>query len=206
MILKKLMAAESRDWTIYVGLGNPGREYENTRHNIGFSVIQQAGKRWGIDMNRYRFKALCGDGMVNGKRVALVMPQTYMNNSGLAVASFVKYYKIDLERLVIIHDDLDLPFGSIRMRKAGGSAGQKGMQSIISRLSSEDFPRLRVGIGRPPGRMDPVDYVLKKFKNADEVVLNEIHSACTSALETFLDEGIEKAMTLYNRSSQNDAA
>jgi len=204
MFMKKALTRDALEWFIFVGLGNPGREYENTRHNIGFAVIQRLAQRWKIDLARYRFKALTGDGAARDKRVALVMPQTYMNNSGTAVGSFVRFYKISLDHLVVINDDLDLPFGSIRIRKSGGSAGQKGMQSIINRLGSETFPRLRVGIGRPPGRMDAVDYVLKKFKAADEELLNQVLDTCADAMEVFLADGIEKAMTLYNGSVLND--
>jgi PTH1 family peptidyl-tRNA hydrolase len=204
MKLKIFHPIDDMEWYIFVGLGNPGREYENTRHNIGFSVIQKLAQHWEVDIARYRFKALTGDGKAKDKRVALVMPQTYMNNSGTAVSSFVNFYKIDLDHLIIINDDLDLPFGSIRIRKSGGSAGQKGMQSIIDRLGSSDFPRLRVGIGRPPGRMDAVDYVLKKFKPADEIALNQVLDTCVDAMETYLSQGIDKAMTLFNGSILND--
>lgn len=200
MILKNLFSRESKDWFIFVGLGNPGREYENTRHNIGFLVIKRLAERWNIDVTRYRFKSLSGDGRVGDNRIALVMPQTFMNNSGFAVGSFVKFYKLELSKLMIIHDDLDLPFGRIRLRKAGGSAGQKGMQSIINQLGHTNFPRLRVGIGRPPGRMDPVDYVLKKFKSKDEILLDQVLDTCADAIEVYLDKGIEKAMTQFNQS------
>jgi PTH1 family peptidyl-tRNA hydrolase len=204
MIFKKFSAKASMEWFIFVGLGNPGREYENTRHNMGFAVIQRMAQRWEIDVTRYRFKALTGDGIAKTKRVALVMPQTYMNNSGSAVISFVNFYKLNLDHLMVINDDLDLPFGSIRLRKSGGSAGQRGMQSIIRSLGSSEFPRLRVGIGRPPGRMDPVDYVLKKFKADDEFTLNQVLDTCVDAIETYLEEGMEKAMTLYNHSLLDD--
>lgn len=204
MILKKFSTNKSKEWFIFVGLGNPGREYENTRHNIGFLVIKRLAERWEIDVTRYRFKSLTGDGYVNEKRAALVMPQTFMNRSGTAVGSFTHFYKLDLSHLMIIHDDLDLPFGSIRLRKSGGSAGQRGMQSIINRLGHSDFPRLRVGIGRPPGRMDPVDYVLKKFKRADEILLDQVLDTCVDAVEMFMEQGIEKAMTLFNHSVLND--
>lgn len=204
MIFRKKPLNETVDWYIFVGLGNPGREYENTRHNIGFSVIQRLAQRWGIEATRYRFKALTGDGTAEGKRVVLVMPQTYMNLSGNAVSSYMKFYKVAPDHLMVINDDLDLPFGSIRLRKSGGSAGQKGMQSIINKLGHSEFPRLRVGIGRPPGRMDPVDFVLKKFKPADEDLLNQVLDTCADAVETYLEQGIEKAMTLFNHSIVND--
>ena len=204
MIFKKLSSNKAQDWFIFVGLGNPGREYENTRHNIGFLVIQRLAERWGINVTRYKFNSLSGDGMAKDKRVALVMPQTYMNKSGFAVGSFAKFYKLDMSHMMIIHDDLDLPFGRIRLRKSGGSAGQKGMQSIINQLGHSEFPRLRVGIGRPPGRMDPVDYVLKKFKPKDEILLGQVLDACTDAIEMYLEEGIEKAMTKFNQSILDD--
>jgi PTH1 family peptidyl-tRNA hydrolase len=204
MIFRKHIPEDRNIWFVFVGLGNPGREYENTRHNIGFLVISRLAQRWGIEIARYRFNALTGDGTAKSKRVALVMPQTYMNNSGSAVGSFVHFYKLEPDRLMVINDDLDLPFGSIRLRKSGGSAGQKGMQSIIDRLGTNEFPRLRVGIGRPPGRMDPVDYVLKKFKPKDEPVLSQLLDTCADAVETYLEHGIEKAMTKYNHSILND--
>ena len=204
MIFKKFSAKESVDWFVFIGLGNPGREYENTRHNMGFSVIQRMAQRWEIDVTRYRFKSLTGDGVVKDKKVALVMPQTFMNLSGTAVSSFVRFYKLDLDHLMVINDDLDLPFGSIRLRKSGGSAGQRGMQSIIKSLGNSEFPRLRVGIGRPPGRMDPVDYVLKKFKKSDEFTLNQVLDTCVDAIETYLEEGMDKAMTQFNHSILKD--
>ena len=129
MIFNKKEKNEGVEWFIFIGLGNPGREYENTRHNIGFSVIQRLARRWEIDAARYRFKSLTGDGTFKDKRVVLVMPQTFMNLSGTAVSSFVNFYKIANDHLMVINDDLDLPFGSIRLRKSGGSAGQRGMQS-----------------------------------------------------------------------------
>jgi PTH1 family peptidyl-tRNA hydrolase len=204
MIFNKKDKNEGVEWFVLVGLGNPGREYENTRHNIGFLVIQRLAQRWDIDVTRYRFKSLSGDGTYKNKRAVLVMPQTYMNLSGTAVTSFINFYKITNDHLMVINDDLDLPFGSIRLRKSGGSAGQRGMQSIIDRLGTSEFPRLRVGIGRPPGRMDPVDYVLKKFKPADEMLLNEVLDTCADAIETYLQQGMDKAMTLFNGSVVND--
>jgi len=204
MILKRFLNKDSERWFLLAGLGNPGREYENTRHNIGFAVIQNLSRKWGIDINRYRFKSLTGDGEYNGMRVALVLPQTFMNNSGTAISSFMRFYKLDPGNLLVIHDDLDLPFGSIRLRKSGGSAGQKGMQSIIEKLGTSEFPRLRVGIGRPPGRMDAVDYVLKKFKRADQNLLNQVLDHSADAIETYLEQGIEKAMTRFNHSLLNE--
>ena len=189
---------------IIVGLGNPGREYENTRHNIGCMAVDKIAAEWGIEISRLRFKSLAGEGKFGGKKIILVKPQTYMNRSGHAVQSFLRFYKTGLENLLVIHDDLDLPFGSIRIRESGGSGGQRGMESIIGQLGSPDFARLRLGIGRPPGRMNPADYVLKKFRNNEQVDLDLVLSAACKAVESLLLENIEKAMTRFNHSVLDD--
>ena len=189
---------------IIFGLGNPGREYEKTRHNIGFIALDKFSMDWKIDMTRVRFKSLVGEGKYDGNRIYLVKPLTYMNNSGNSVRSFMRFYKVEPERILVIHDDLDLPFGSIRLRESGGSAGQRGMQSIISRIGTDEFARLRIGIGRPPGNMDAVNYVLKKFSNNSESDLGLVLDHVVRCVETLLAEGVEKAMTLYNRSVLQD--
>ena len=186
------------------GLGNPGREYERTRHNIGFIALDRLAIDWKIDISRLRFKSLVGEGKFGEYRVLLVKPQTYMNNSGTAVRSFMRFYKLEPDRLLVIHDDLDLPFGSIRMRESGGSAGQRGMQSIISKIGTDGFARLRIGIGRPPGKMDPMDYVLKKFSHDSEIDLDLVLNAVVRSVEVLLTDGIEKAMTFYNHSVLQD--
>lgn len=189
---------------IIFGLGNPGREYEKTRHNIGFIALDKFSIEWKIEMTRVRYKSLMGEGKFAGNRIYLVKPLTFMNNSGNAVRSFMSFYKIEPDRILVIHDDLDLPFGSIRMRESGGSSGQRGMQSIISKISTEQFARLRIGIGRPPGSMDPVDYVLKKFSHNSESDLDLVLDHVVRSVEMLLIEGIEKAMTLYNHSVLQD--
>jgi peptidyl-tRNA hydrolase, PTH1 family len=189
---------------IIFGLGNPGREYEKTRHNIGFIAMDKFSMDWKIDMTRVRFKSLVGEGKFNGNRIYLVKPLTYMNNSGNSVRSFMRFYKVEPNRILVIHDDLDLPFGSIRLRENGGSAGQRGMQSIISRIGTNEFARLRIGIGRPPGTMDAVDYVLKEFSNNSESDLGLVLDHVVRCVETLLTDGVEKAMTLYNRSVLQD--
>lgn len=186
------------------GLGNPGREYERTRHNIGFIALERLSIDWKIEISRLRYKSLVGEGKFAENRVLLVKPQTYMNNSGNAVRSFMKFYKLEPDRLLVIHDDLDLPFGSIRMREGGGSAGQRGMQSIISKIGTDEFARLRIGIGRPPGKMDPMDYVLKKFSHDSENDLDLVLNAVVRSVEVMLTDGIEKAMTFYNHSVLQD--
>ena len=189
---------------IIFGLGNPGREYERTRHNIGFIAIDKLSIAWKIDLSRVRYKSINGEGRFNQTKVILVKPLTFMNRSGNAVQSFINFYKITPDRVLVIHDDLDLPFGSLLIRSSGASAGQRGMQSIIARIGTNEFARLRVGIGRPPGRMDAADYVLQKFSEKDQKDLDFVLEAIVSAVETLIQDGVEKAMTLYNHSVLED--
>ena len=205
MILNHFRLKEERKHPyILVGLGNPGREYENTRHNIGFMTIDRLAHKWGVSLQKMRYRSLVGEARFNNEKVILVKPQTYMNNSGVAVASFVRFYKPALEQLLVIFDDLDLPFGSLRFRPSGGSSGQKGMQSIVNRIGNDEFPRLRVGVGRPPGRMDAGDFILRPFNKREQEKLDFVLQAAADAIETFLSDGLEKSMTVYNRSILDD--
>ena len=188
-----------------IGLGNPGREYEDTRHNVGFMAIDRISRAWDIPVNQYRFKSLVGKGLFEGRPVILAKPQQFMNRSGEAVTTITRFYKLPMQQFCIIHDDLDLPFGNIRMRISGGSAGQKGMESIITKLGTDVFYRLRIGIGRPPGRLDAVEYVLQPFRKADFDLLETVLQRTVSAIELLIREGIEKAMTFYNRTDDNQA-
>ena len=184
--------------TLIVGLGNPGLAYRHNRHNIGFMVADVLAQKLEIPLKRVKFKAQIGNGKVEGIPVIIAKPLTYMNNSGEAVAPLVHYFKVPLERLLVIHDDMDLPLGTLRMRPSGGSAGHNGMLSIFDKLGTNAIPRLRVGIGRPPGRMDPADYVLQDFPKSDEELLKMvIAQACEAAL-AFITTGLEKAMNTYN--------
>lgn len=189
---------------IIFGLGNPGREYERTRHNIGFIAVDKLSIGWKIDVARVRYRSLTGEGREFGQKIILVKPLTFMNQSGNAVRSFMNFYKLEPNRILVIHDDMDLPFGSIRIRRSGGSAGQRGMQSIISKIGTNNFTRLRIGIGRPPGRMDPMDYVLKKFTEKDREDLDLLLNTVVESIEVLLTEGIDKAMTMYNHSVLED--
>lgn len=183
---------------LIVGLGNPGREYRSTRHNIGFMAVDTLAKELGAGMTRMQSKALVGQAAVDGKKVILVKPQTYMNLSGQAVASLVRFYKVPLEHLLVVHDELDLPYGTIRLRPGGGSAGARGMGSIIEKLGTQEFPRLRLGIGRPLGRMDPVDYVLQEFSRAEQEMLPQVLERAASAARSFVEHGIQQAMNQFN--------
>jgi PTH1 family peptidyl-tRNA hydrolase len=183
---------------LIAGLGNPGREYKANRHNIGSMVIDQLGSRLGVQFSRLESKALVAKVNFEGIPLILAKPQTYMNLSGQSVGSLVKYYKINLDNLMVVYDDVDLPFGSLRLRPGGGSAGQKGMESIIERLGGSAFPRLRIGIGRPPGRMEAADYVLKNFSTSEAQFLPEILDRACDAIFTYLRDGIDSAMNQFN--------
>jgi PTH1 family peptidyl-tRNA hydrolase len=197
-VFAKLNAPEAVATYLIVGLGNPGQEYRNNRHNVGFMVIDRLGQEWGLRLSKLQCKALIGMGSVLGHRVILAKPQTYMNLSGQAVSGLVRFYKLPLENLLVIHDDLDLPLGTIRVRPSGGSAGQKGLNSIIQQLGTKDFPRLRIGIGRPPGRMSPADYVLHDFSAEEQETLALVQERAVEAVQSFIHLGLEQTMNRYN--------
>ena len=193
---------EGQRTIMIVGLGNPGREYRDTRHNIGFMVVDRLSEKFDIKLSRVQNKAITGSGTREGTRIILVKPQTFMNLSGQSVASLVRFYKIQHENLIVAHDDVDLPFGTIRMRPGGGSAGQKGIASIINLMGTQDFARLRMGIGRPPGRMDAASYVLQSFSKGDQEMLNAFLDRAVDAIDCFQQYGLETAMNRYNQVEQ----
>lgn len=183
---------------LVVGLGNPGRLYRITRHNIGFMVVDRIASNLKCSLSKVQGKAIVGMCRMDGIKLILAKPHTFMNLSGVAVSSLVRFYKIDLDHLIIIHDDVDIPFGQIRLRPGGGSAGQKGVESIIEKLGTKSFPRLRMGIGQPPGRMDSADYVLQPFGKDDEEDLSSFLDRGFEAFKCFVTEGLEAAMNRYN--------
>ncbi len=189
--------------TLIVGLGNPGREYAGTRHNIGFQVVGRLAEQHGLRFSRKQMDALIATGSIAGHRVLLAKPQTWMNESGRAVASLVRFYRVDMPGLLVIYDDLDLPPGVLRLRPEGGSGGHKGMKSIIEKLGRQDFPRLRVGIGRPPGKMDPVDYVLQPFEPHETDVIQMACQRAVEVIQVFIQNGIAVAMNQFNKESSN---
>jgi len=188
---------------LIVGLGNPGRDYQRNRHNIGFMLADELAERLGTKFRRMKHKALLTSARHKGAKIILAKPQTFMNKSGQAVSTLVRFYKIPITNLLVAYDDVDLPFETIRLRPSGGSAGQKGMKSIIQQLGSQDFPRLRLGIGRPPGRMSTPDYVLQDFSQQESDVLTFVLDRAADAALTFIDEGIETAMTKYNQTADD---
>lgn len=183
---------------LIVGLGNPGKQYENTRHNIGFWVVDELARRWNITAFKLERKALVGDGTIGGRRVLLVKPQTYMNLSGQAVRGLIDFYKLDVEQFAVAHDDLDVPLGSLRLRQAGGAGGQNGVKDIIRHLGTQDFKRVRLGIGRPPGRMDVSAYVLQAFGGDDAITARLVVDRACDAIEAWLKTDFETAMNRYN--------
>lgn len=194
-----LTPAESSpsDWALIVGLGNPGVGYAAHRHNIGFRCVDALAAAHDIPVTKKRFKAVYGEGRIGSKRVILLKPQTFMNDSGASVSPASHYYKVPPEQIVVIYDDLDLPFGRIRLRPGGSSGGHNGIRSIIGELGHENFPRIRVGIGRPD-HGDPIDYVLNEFDRDQAAYVPDICTRVQAIVVTLLDQGIKEAMNLYN--------
>jgi len=189
---------------LIAGLGNPGPKYRHNRHNVGFMVLDAFAEHTQIPIQRVQFRTLVGKGLFHEVRLVLAKPQTYMNVSGQAVVPLMKFYKIPPERMIVVHDDLDLPFGTLRLRPEGGAGGQHGVESIITKLGRRDFARLRIGIGRPPGRMDPRDYVLHNFDPPEVEFLPAVLQHAVDAIISFIQDGIEKAMNDFNGSLINE--
>ncbi len=187
---------------LLVGLGNPGRSYRANRHNAGFMALDRLARSMGTSFSRSQLDALVTDGRLDGRRVILAKPQTYMNLVGRSVGALTRYYRVPLSQLVIVCDDLDLPLGSLRLRPAGGTAGHKGMASILEHLGTPDFPRLRLGIGRPPGRMDPADFVLQDFSADEASAVEGMLDRAAECLAASVVGGIQQAMTRFNASTE----
>jgi peptidyl-tRNA hydrolase, PTH1 family len=184
---------------ILVGLGNPGTPYQWTRHNIGFRVVDRLAEEHRISIGHKRFKAEWGKGRIRLEEVVLLKPLTFMNLSGSAVRKVVDFYKMGIEDLVVIHDDLDLAFGSLRIKRWGGDGGHQGIRSIMDSMGGNNFLRLKVGIGRPPPGMDPADYVLSSFGGTERHPLEEIVSRAAECVSVMILEGIETAMNRFQR-------
>ena len=181
-----------------VGLGNPGLKYENTRHNVGFLTIDYLARKHNIDVRKSKFKSLYGQGTISGHKVMLVKPQTYMNNSGEAVRDLKNFYKFDTDKLIVIYDDIDIDFGSIRIRKKGSAGTHNGMKSIIYNLEFDDFPRIKVSVGEKPSYMDLANFVLSGFSKDEAKIIEEEVMLVGESIEMILEEGIDKTMSVYN--------
>ena len=182
---------------IIVGLGNPGKQYENTRHNMGFLAVDLLAEKYNIDVNKIKFKALVGEGRIAGQKVLLVKPQTYMNLSGEAVRQAMDFYKIDPEELIVIYDDIDIPTGTFRIRKKGSPGTHNGMRNIFQHIQTNDFPRIRVGIGS--GKKDNLaGYVTGGISKSEQEILADVLKSSADAAACIIEKGIDKAMNEYN--------
>ncbi len=190
-----------------VGLGNPGSQYKWTRHNVGFEVIDKLSYDYNINVNKNKFKANFGEGIIKGKKVMLIKPMTYMNLSGEAVRDILGYYKGNINELIVICDDVNIPVGDIRIRAKGSAGGQKGMENIIYHIENDCFARIRVGIGPKPNEFDLKNFVLSKFKKSeDNDIINALTDAAKAAEEIICDsvKGVNNAMNLFNKRLKNE--
>lgn len=183
---------------LIIGLGNPENEYANTRHNMGFDTINKLANKNNIEVNNNKFKGLYGTGIIQGKKVILLKPQTYMNLSGESVKEIVKFYHIKPEEIIIIYDDIDTEKGNIRIRKKGGPGSHNGMKSVVENLNTIDFGRIRVGIGQPENKRDMINYVIGKIPEEEQKILQEGVNKATEAIEEILKNGIDIAMNKFN--------
>ncbi len=181
---------------VIVGLGNPGKQYENTRHNIGFITLDYLADKHGIAINKIKHKALVGEGKISGQKVLLVKPQTYMNLSGQSVREVMNYYKVDTENLVVIYDDIDIPAGSVRIRKKGSAGTHNGMRSIVYDLQSDNFPRIRIGMGRNSHELK--DFVLGGFSKDEKELFEKAVAHTAEAIECLIEKDVDMAMNRYN--------
>ena len=180
---------------LVVGLGNPGREYEKTRHNVGWMVLDRLSEKLGFSFDREKFKGLYGETRINDQKVIFLKPLTYMNRSGESVSQFVRFFKLKPSQVLLIYDDLDLPLGRVRFREKGSSAGHKGVQSVIEALGIQEFPRVKVGIGRPATKEEVVDYVLSPFKKEELPTVKEAIERAANCVEKLLTEGSSQKTT-----------
>ncbi len=198
MFFKKEYASGGVEYII-VGLGNPGRQYENTRHNAGFIAMDYIADKLGVKINKIKFKSTVGEAKIAGKRCLLMKPSTFMNLSGQAVTEAMNFYKIPPQRTVIISDDISLDVGTIRIRRKGSDGGQKGLQNIIYLSGSDEFPRVKIGIGKKPHpEYELKDWVLSRFTDKDKKLIGERLPDILGAVELIVSEDIDKAMNLYN--------
>lgn len=184
---------------LVVGLGNPGDRYAHTKHNIGFVTVDYFAEQHNIKFNKIKHKAVIGEGSIAGEKLLLVKPQTYMNASGECVMDIMNFYKVPIQNLIVIYDDIDLPAGKVRIRPSGSSGTHNGMRSIIYLLNNENFPRIRIGVGKQPDYMDLADYVMTRFSKDEIPIMEEAVKKSVMAVEEIVRSGINTAMNKYNR-------
>ena len=183
---------------IIVGLGNPEPEYSNTRHNMGFDTINKIAKKYNIEFSKTNFNGIYGTGIIEGEKVILLKPQTYMNLSGESVKEIIDFYKLNTDNLIIIYDDIDIEPGIIKLRKTGGPGTHNGMKSVIKEIGTEKFPRVRVGIGKPEHKGDLINYVIGKIPEEDKKILEKSTDVAKDAVIEIIKNGMDKAMNLFN--------
>lgn len=181
-----------------VGLGNPGDKYENTRHNMGFLTIDYLSRKFDIKVKKLKFKSLYGQGEISGQKVMLIKPQTYMNSSGEAIRELRNYYNFDMDKLIVIVDDIDINFGTIRIKAKGSSGSHNGMKSIIYNLVDDSFPRIKIAVGKKPEYMDLANFVLSGFTEKEVEIIRDEIALASDAVEMILVSGVEKAMNKFN--------
>jgi peptidyl-tRNA hydrolase, PTH1 family len=188
---------------LIVGLGNPGTKYDRTRHNVGFDLVDSLAKRWQISLSeRKQFQGIYGEGFgSHNAKIRLLKPQTFMNLSGQSVRATIDWFKLTPASVLVVYDDLDLPLGKIRLRLSGSAGGHNGMKSIISHLGTQDFPRVRIGIGKSTGEKDTISHVLGKFSVIETPIVSEVIQLVNDSIELSLKKGVEQAMSLYNSRS-----
>lgn len=186
---------------VVVGLGNPGKDYTNTRHNVGFNTIDLIAKRNNIDLNKIKFKSVYGEGLIGREKVILVKPQTYMNNSGITVKELTQFYKLPVEDIIVIVDDIDIGFADIRIKAKGSAGSHNGLKSIIYHLQEDKFPRVKIGIGKKHPEQDLADFVLSRFSKEETPDIEDSISKAAEAVEAIIQEDIESAMNKFNTKS-----
>ncbi len=184
---------------VVVGLGNPGKDYTNTRHNIGFNTVDHLAESNNIKLNKVKFKAVYGEGNIGEERVLLVKPQTYMNNSGIAVSEIVRFYKLGVKDIIVIVDDIDIDFASVRIKAKGSAGSHNGLKSIIAHLKDQNFPRVKIGIGKKHPREDLANFVLSNFAKKETPDIEEAINDAARAVETIITHSIDEAMNQYNK-------
>jgi PTH1 family peptidyl-tRNA hydrolase len=190
---------------LIVGLGNPGKKYTGTRHNVGYMVLDLLSRKWGIEIDKQRFDGLVGIGRTGSEQVLLLKPETFMNRSGQAVRAAMDFYKLEPKDLVVIYDDMALPVGQLRIRQQGSAGGHNGLTDVLSHAGTEQVGRIRVGIGNPPPMIDAVDHVLGQFRTDERANVDEAIRFAADAVDVILSEGWPKAMERFNRSKKDSA-
>lgn len=183
---------------IIIGLGNPGKDYANTRHNVGFDTIDLLAKRNNINLNKIKFKSVYGEGNIGGNRVLLVKPQSYMNNSGVTVRDMYNFYKVPIEKIIVIVDDVDIEFATVKIKKKGSAGSHNGLKSIIYLIQRDDFPRVKIGIGKKWEDQDLAKFVLSRFPKEERAIIEETILKAAESVETIINHNIDQAMNEFN--------